>query len=139
MHQFSPPVGRGNGLVQHGHGFRRFGQTIDRQFQVAQHDRQNIVEIMGYAARQLSHGFYLLRLMELLFRRNCIVDIIYQKYQAAIWQAPVYPLMPAAKTLEPPIIVGLLILPHAIGNPCLLPANGGFHDPRRGYFAVKVL
>jgi hypothetical protein len=42
-------------------------QAIGYLIQVAEHDHQQVVEVMGDASRELAYGFHFLRLMKLLF------------------------------------------------------------------------
>ena len=52
-----------------------FHQMLD-QLQVAEHHHQQIVEIMGDAARQLAHGFHLLGLHELALQQLALGDAL---------------------------------------------------------------
>ena len=51
------------------------GQVAQQQLCVAENGGQQVVEVVGDAARQLAHGFHLLRLAELLLEVALIADV----------------------------------------------------------------
>ena len=52
------------------------GQTFLRHFDIADHDRQKIVEVVGAAAGKLADGIHLLSLAELFFPLAVFGDVI---------------------------------------------------------------
>src|SRR5260370_35629442 len=54
----------------------RWRGPIEQKFRVSFDDHQEIIEIMGYSARQASHRLHFLRLAELLFELMALADVL---------------------------------------------------------------
>ena len=67
--EFGAPVGGADSAIEKSPGFGGGVDVIFQEFEIAQNDRQEVVEVVGDAPRKLADGFHLLSLAELGFGR----------------------------------------------------------------------